>query len=376
MIHNSPSTRRRRRTNTVGLYLLCLLVVLGIAGILQLAFGGEPAEGTPSAPPSTPPAEETQTESASPSPLPNVAPPSATAVAAMGELGSALSPAVFYESLSQGAAVTFASTPDWERLGTQEVRLLLTGPDGQTTHLLTTLTLWKDSKPPVFEGVRNLTVEQGEEIDYKDGVTITDDKDAHPKFTVDSSAVKPDTLGAYPVTYTSTDSHGNTTAITVTLTVTALDMAKLAALADQVLAEILTAEMTPAQQVKAIYDFSMTRLQKNAIANRGALPDRDMAAYTGLRDRKGDSYTRARVSEALFDRLGITYIPVERMGGSTPHYWSLVNLGEGYYHFDAMPHDKKYNTCMITEARAQEIAAVRGDSYYTYDVTLLPEPVK
>ena len=38
---------------------------------------------------------------------------------------------------------------------------------------------------------------------------------------------------------------------------------------------------------------------------------------------------------------------VERLGGATRHYWLLVNVGSGWYHFDACNAGQAKNRCFM-----------------------------
>ena len=60
------------------------------------------------------------------------------------------------------------------------------------------------------------------------------------------------------------------------------------------------------------------------------------------------------------------------MGGSSRHYWQLVNVGSGWYHFDACPHPNSYplDSFLIDEAAARAYTATVSPiraNYYVYD---------
>lgn len=357
------------------LAILLLCTALTACGTVVVTTPLLPAS-TPHAPLSsdTTPIEPQTTDPALTTTTPeSYGPPSATPLELLSPVDQPLNAAQFCDNMSTVTEIVYTTEPDWTLLGPQSVSLMLIGPDGQTTPLEASLTLWQGSLPPVFDGVADIEIEIGETIAYKSGVTVTDDRDSNIKFTVDNSAVIPEVLGQYPVIYSATDSDGNVTSITVTLSVNPFDVEKLYELVDETIAKIITDEMTPDQQVRAIYNFAQTTI---AYVSHGDKGDRDKVAYQGLRDHRGDCYTYAVVAEALFDRLGIDYVSIERLGSSTRHYWSLVNLGEGYYHFDCTPHrTKKYDTCMITQSRLNQIMADRGYYYYRYDPELYPETV-
>ena len=45
----------------------------------------------------------------------------------------------------------------------------------------------------------------------------------------------------------------------------------------------------------------------------------------------------ACVSKVLLDRAGIKNMDIEKIPAKSRHYWNLVDIGEGWYHFDTTP---------------------------------------
>ena len=73
-------------------------------------------------------------------------------------------------------------------------------------------------------------------------------------------------------------------------------------------------------------------------------------------------------SDELLDELGVEYMSVTRLGGRSRHYWTIVNIGTGWYHFDAINY-YKWNRCfMWTDAQC----AINED-FWRYDSSLYPE---
>jgi hypothetical protein len=60
-----------------------------------------------------------------------------------------------------------------------------------------------------------LTVEVKTTLDYRNGVTVTDNRDLSITFSVDNSQINLNSLGTYPVIYSATDSSGNETQVTI-----------------------------------------------------------------------------------------------------------------------------------------------------------------
>ena len=116
-------------------------------------------------------------------------------------------------------SVRFKEQGAWDKEGTYDVEIAATDTSGNETVGTTTLTRKKDTTPPVVQGADNVEVMQGKTIDFEDGVTVTDDMDPKPHFSVNSDQVDFATPGTYEVIYTTKDRSGNeaTTARTVTV---------------------------------------------------------------------------------------------------------------------------------------------------------------
>ena len=66
---------------------------------------------------------------------------------------------------------------------------------------------------------------------------------------------------------------------------------------------------------------------------------------------------------------------VERVGGATSHYWSLVNIGEGWYHFDCGPKRAGHyiDTCLVPDSVVERYSIEEVEGYYNFDHSLYPE---
>lgn len=116
-------------------------------------------------------------------------------------------------------SVSYETLPDMTQPGEQIVSVLLTDGGGNTSLLEATLTVIFDTSAPIVEGVQNMSIYRGQEPDYLDGVTISDDLDEAPVLTVDDSRVDLTQGGNYQVIYTAMDASGNSVHQTATLTV-------------------------------------------------------------------------------------------------------------------------------------------------------------
>jgi len=88
-------------------------------------------------------------------------------------------------------------------------------------------------------------------------------------------------------------------------------------------------------------------------------------------------------SRVLLTRAGIENQTVQRYAGAArTHYWNLVNVGNGWHHFDACPTPDNAVTnsqrFMFTESKARQYTEAIKTSYryYEYDKATVPEVVE
>ena len=209
-----------------------------------------------------------------------------------------------------------------------------------------------DATPPVIEGAKDITVYVNEAVSYRKGVSVTDDTDRNPTLHIDSSAVDTSKAGTYKVTYTATDSFGNTTELKINVTVgekpvpssvssatSSIDKNEVYALADKKLENLLKEGMTVKQQLKAIYDWANGSVWYSGKSNKNDYLDE---AQNVLKGGGTDCFGYFAVTKLMFERLNIPNIDVKKVknyDGDSNHYWSLVSIdgGQSYYHFDATP---------------------------------------
>lgn len=236
-----------------------------------------------------------------------------------------------------------------------------------------------DVTGPQIMGVNELSMFLGGTIAYRSGILVIDDTDPAPVLTVDNSQVDLSTPGTYPLYYNATDSSGNVTTVTTTITVkeapdTYVDEAIIKETADKLLAEILTEGMTAEEQVNAIYDYMESHCYYIANFDK---TDYMQAAYLMMTDFRGDCFGFYALSRLLFDRLGIENLSVTRMENeirTSSHYWNMVSLddGETWYHFDATPHmTYPTRTCLVTDADLEAFNQLMPNYYY-FDTASFP----
>lgn len=259
-----------------------------------------------------------------------------------------------------------------------------------------------DKEPPVIEGPHDMTVAVGMTLSYRTGVTAVDQVDGTVKLEVDASAVDLSQPGEYPVVYRAKDKSGNEAQTTVTVTVVEVtgvddddptvdvsgetpppmelppikevtaDM--VTEEAQRILGKILSPSMSQWEQARAIYNYVHTHVRYVGTSDKSSWL---MGAYVGFTRSRGDCYNYFACSKALLTQAGIPNVDLYRVGGGTDHYWQLVNVGSGWYHFDACPHPNSYPLDsflldeMAVRAYTEKCAPVRTN-YYVYDYANCP----
>ena len=308
-------------------------------------------------------------------------PPAATPVEVEAWIGDDFDPMDFVTDVLDDSEVTAAFSnepgfvPNFEKTGRQNVKIILTDASGNSAEFVTVLTLRRDTEPPEITGDIHKKVFVGDSVAYRAGVTVTDNRDMNVQLSVDSSTVNVYVPGRYAVIYSATDRAGNSTAVTGSVTVYTVEAERVYELADEVLAQIISEDMTLEQKAREIFDW----VRRNVgYVNVGESDGVMFGAYRALTKRAGDCYTFFAISQMLLERAGVPSIPVERVGGYSRHYWQLIDVGTGWHHYDATPwFENPQNTFMMTESRAQQLARqYQNRTYYHYDETLYPEVVQ
>lgn len=266
--------------------------------------------------------------------------------------------------------VFYVKEPDLTQAGEQEVQIGVVDEGKNEVVETAKLTLKDDTEAPVIQGAVDLNVMKGKTVSYKKSVEVTDNCMDGLKFEVDSSAVNLSQVGTYPVVYTATDYAGNTTSVEVTITVRpqVYDPNEVNAMADAVLAQILSAGMSPLEKVQAIYNYVTKHISYISDSDKSN-PVR--AAYEGLSDKKGDCYVYAATSKVLLTRAGIVNMDIAKIPAKTLHYWNLVDVGEGWLHFDTTPRKDHPTIFMWTDAQLMDYSAKHNNSH-NYDHAAYP----
>lgn len=279
------------------------------------------------------------------------------------------------ESIEDVTATTvvFAEIPDFTKLGTQEVKLKVTDEGGNVTEAVARVEVVEDTEPPVIEGVTDLTVPAGSSVSYKRNITVTDNYDTDVSLDVDTSAVDLNTVGEYPITYIAIDKAGNKTEVSAVLHVEAASVdnatdSLVNAAADKILTEIVADDMSQYDKAQAIYNWVHEQ-----VAYYDGTPKTDwiQGAYRGLVERKGDCFVYAMTAKVLLTQAGITNMDIEKIPAKTRHYWNLIDLGDGWYHFDTTRRKDGTTFFYKTDAELMAYSTTHDDSH-NYDPSQYP----
>ncbi len=258
----------------------------------------------------------------------------------------------FVEDVQDATSVeiAYARAPDLSVIGDQPVDIVLTDLGGNQTVLTAVLTLYEDTQPPLIEGVESQTVFAGSTVAYRQGVTVSDNRDVEPELIIDNSQVNLRVPGTYPVHYIAADKAGNKTQVSATITVVepvpgSVDPAVVDDLADQILTDILTPDMTPEARAEAIYHWTRGHIRYVNESDKSSWIN---AAHHGITEAYGDCFNYFATAKILLTRAGIESIDVIRTDEG--HFWSLINLGYGWYHFDTTPRVGGGEFFMLTDA--------------------------
>lgn len=233
-----------------------------------------------------------------------------------------------------------------------------------------------DTTPPYVRG-SDVNVYCGGTISYRKYITVRDDSGMECSVEINSSAVDLDTIGRYPVEFVASDPSGNKAAgkYYVNVIQRPADPAKdldgyIHQQASALLAKITTANMNQMQKAYAIYYWVKHNIYYTEKSDKS---DWRLGAKQGFQTHTGDCFVSFAVSKALLMEAGIQNADVVKLRADDKdarHYWSFINVGTGWYHFDStayrVGHDYFF---MLTDAelKAWDDKYYKGCHNYSHD---------
>lgn len=224
----------------------------------------------------------------------------------------------------------------------------------------------------VYTGKCTRETDQGN-VEYLK-VTATDDS-GNAQLTVNRDAVDTEVAGTYPVTYIATDDAGNETSVTVQFTLLEkpkgyVDPETVYEMAQEILDQITTDDMSDMEVAFAIYQWTKTNIGYVGSSDKSSWT---AAAYQAFTQRSGDCYNYFAAAKAMYTVAGIENVDVVKSDTShSSHFWSLINLGDGWYHVDCTPRRNVGYFFMNTDAEL-EAYSVKNKNSHIFDGSLYPE---
>lgn len=217
-----------------------------------------------------------------------------------------------------------------------------------------------DKKAPVFSGwvgkksyygqetIRVCYADRKNTYQFKDHVKAVDERDGNVKFQVDTSKINWKKDGVYRVYYRAKDKAGNVGTAWAKVQVFVPSTAE--SIADELLSRIVKKGWSQEKKLRAIYNYVHTHC---AYVDSGSHTNWRQTAVNGIRFQSGDCYTYYAVARLLISRAGIPNLTVSRYPARKgyQHWWNLVYVRGGWYHFDTVPRLRKGRFCLLTDAQ-------------------------
>lgn len=271
---------------------------------------------------------------------------------------------------------SYKTKPDVSKNGKASGVVLLVDEAGNKTSIAVTINIWSDEEAPVITGTSDKVITVGSTVSYRKDVTVTDNFDENPTLDIDSSAVNRNKVGSYQVVYTATDASGNVATKTITVTVVeeqevSIDEQTIYALAQKVLDQITNESMSDMEVAFAIYKWANRNISYVNTSDKSSWL---IGAYQAFTEKSGDCYNYFAAAKALFNVAGIENADVVKSDTShSIHYWSLINLGDGWYHVDCTPRKGTGDLFfMVTDAELEAYSKEHNNSHI-FDTTAYPE---
>ncbi len=257
---------------------------------------------------------------------------------------------------------------DTMQTGLYQVTVVGTDESGNATKQSTTMTVLEDTEPPVFYGLTDKVTYVGDSYSYRTGITVEDNSGVELTYDIEASAVNLSQEGTYTATYTARDFAGNETVASISIEVRTHEysLEQVNALADEVLNKIITPSMTDYEKCNAIYTWIR---QNVGYINHTDKDDYLKAAYEAFTRKQGDCYAYYAVSKVLLTQAGIENRDIEKIPSKSRHYWNLVNIGDGWYHFDTTPRTTGAEFFMLTDDQMMSYSNIHYGSH-NYDPEL------
>lgn len=200
------------------------------------------------------------------------------------------------------------------------------------------------------EAFRVYYADRKDSYNFKKYVSASDDRSGKVRLKADTDKINWDKEGVYKIRYTATDVAGNTAKAWAKVQV--LKKSDADDIADQILSSITQEGWSDERKARAVYSYVKAHC---SYVDNGSHSDWRKVAANGFRYQSGDCFTYYAMSRALFTRAGIPNITITRNPvTSAHHWWNLVYVHGGWYHFDTTPRSTPGYFCLETDAQMKQ----------------------
>lgn len=270
----------------------------------------------------------------------------------------------FIESVEDATDITatFDVAPDMSKGKKQKVTITFCDEGGNKVTESANLTLVEDKEAPRIACPDSYQINVGDSVLFAELAAVTDNCFDQYELKIDKGGIDVNTEGTYKVTFTATDAAGNESSRTMEIRVIIPKYSQetVDELADEVLAGITNASMSDREKAQAIYRWVQANVR---YINHSEKSDWLKAAYEALHDHQGDCYGFAMVAKELLTRANIKNMDIEKIPAASMHYWNLVDVGDGWYHFDTCPRRNAHNFCLISDAELMQYSNANNKSH-------------
>lgn len=238
----------------------------------------------------------------------------------------------------------------------------------------------RDKKAPVIKGLVKDKSYQGDDcyitifsdkknFKFSKYIKATDNRDGKVKIFVNTKKVKWKKRGNYKVRITAKDKAGNVAKSWVKIHVEPKGM--LSEMADDILKKIVKKSWSDEKKCRAIYTYVQGHI---SYIDSNVRVSWQTAAEQSVKYGYGNCFNYYAMSKLLISRCGIPNLEITRYPAAygNHHWWNLVYVKGGWYHFDTTPRIRRGYLCLLTNAQLQEYCWRTGSTFY-YKESLYPK---
>ena len=190
-------------------------------------------------------------------------------------------------------------------------------------------------------------------------VSARDARDGKVKVTVDTSKINWKKKGTYTVIYRAKDKAGNVASVKTKVALRK-STDSYDRYASTILRRIVKESWSDEKKARAIYKYVR---RKMAYVDSNDHKSWERSSVYALRYNSGNCFCFYSLARLLLTRCGIPNQTVTRYKGHSGHWWNLVYIRGGWYHFDTTPRRVRGWFCLWTDAQLTAYSNRAGHSH-------------